>query len=159
MRLKGRIDRMDLWKNEDDIYVKIVDYKSGGSTQFELLSIYHGLQLQLVVYLNAGLELIQKRYPGKKVLPGGIFYYHMDDPYIDVSEERSEEEIFEEILGKLKMDGLVNAKTEVIDAMDRDLTGTSGCPAGRKKKRRFLKSRFPCGGTGGVWRTVRIRTS
>ena len=134
MRLKGRIDRMDLWKNEDDIYVKIVDYKSGGSTQFELLSIYHGLQLQLVVYLNAGLELIQKRYPGKKVLPGGIFYYHMDDPYIDVSEERSEEEIFEEILGKLKMDGLVNAKTEVIDAMDRDLTGTSVVlPVGRKK--------------------------
>lgn len=134
MRLKGRIDRMDLWENEDDIYVKIVDYKSGGSTQFELLSIYHGLQLQLVVYLNAGLELIQKRYPGKKVLPGGIFYYHMDDPYIDVSEERSEEEIFEEILGKLKMDGLVNAKTEVIDAMDRDLTGTSVVlPVGRKK--------------------------
>lgn len=92
------------------------------------------------------------------MLPGGIFYYHMDDPYIDVSEERSEEEIFEEILGKLKMDGLVNAKTEVIDAMDRDLTGTSVVlPVGRK--RRFLKSRFPCGGTGGVWRTVCVCTS
>lgn len=73
MRLKGRIDRMDLWKNEDDIYVKIVDYKSGGSTQFELLSIYHGLQLQLVVYLNAGLELIQKRYPGKRCFRAGSF--------------------------------------------------------------------------------------
>lgn len=134
MRLRGRIDRMDVWKNEDDIYVKIVDYKSGGSTQFELLSIYHGLQLQLVVYLNAGLELMQKRYPGKKVLPGGIFYYHMDDPYIDLSEEKSDEQIFEEILGKLKLDGLVNAKTEVIDAMDRDLTGTSVVlPVGRKK--------------------------
>ena len=134
MRLQGRIDRMDVWKNEDDIYVKIVDYKSGGSTQFELLSIYHGLQLQLVVYLNAGLELMQKRYPGKQILPGGIFYYHMDDPFIDVAEEKSDDMIFEEILGQLKMDGLVNAKTEVIDAMDRDLTGTSVIlPVGRKK--------------------------
>ena len=134
MRLKGRIDRMDVWENDDDIYVKIMDYKSGGSTQFELLSIYHGLQLQLVVYLNAGLELMQKKYPGKEIHPGGIFYYHIDDPFVETAEEKSDEAIFEEILGKLKLDGLVSAKTEVLDAMDRDFEGTSTVlPVGRKK--------------------------
>lgn len=134
MRLRGRIDRMDVWKNDDDIYVKIMDYKTGGSTQFELLSIYHGLQLQLVVYLNAGLELMRRKYPDKKIHPGGIFYYHIDDPFVDMTEEKSEEAIFEEIIGKLKLDGLVNEKTEVIDAMDKDLEGTSSIlPLGRKK--------------------------
>lgn len=134
MRLRGRIDRMDVWQNEDDIYVKIMDYKSGGSTQFELLSIYHGLQLQLVVYLNAGLELMKKKHPEKEVHPGGIFYYHMDDPFVDMTEEKSEEQIFEEILSKLKLDGLVNAAPEVIDAMEHDLEGNSVIlPVGRKK--------------------------
>ena len=111
-----------------------MDYKSGGSTQFELLSIYHGLQLQLVVYLNAGLELMKKKHPEKEVHPGGIFYYHMDDPFVDMTEEKSEEQIFEEILSKLKLDGLVNAAPEVIDAMEHDLEGNSVIlPVGRKK--------------------------
>lgn len=134
MRLRGRIDRMDVWENDDDVYVKIMDYKSGGSTQFELLSIYHGLQLQLVVYLNAGLELMKKKYPNKNIHPGGIFYYHIDDPFVDASEEKSEEQIFEEILGKLKLDGLVNEEPFVIDAMEHDLEGSSVIlPVGRKK--------------------------
>ena len=134
MRLRGRIDRMDVWKNDNDVYVKIMDYKSGGSTQFELLSIYHGLQLQLVVYLNAGLELMKKKYPDKEIHPGGIFYYHMDDPFVDASEEKTDEQIFEEILGELKLDGLVNAEPFVIDAMEHDLEGSSVIlPVGRKK--------------------------
>ena len=49
MRLKGRIDRIDLCCEEDRVYVKVVDYKSG-STSFDLASLYDGLQLQLVVY-------------------------------------------------------------------------------------------------------------
>ena len=39
---------MDVFEDEDKIYVKIMDYKSG-STSFDLALLYHGLQLQLVV--------------------------------------------------------------------------------------------------------------
>ena len=60
MRLKGRIDRMDVHRDGDRLYVKVVDYKSG-NTQFQLLSLYHGLQLQLVVYMNAAVEEIREK--------------------------------------------------------------------------------------------------
>lgn len=52
VNLRGRIDRMDVFEDEDKIYVKIMDYKSG-STSFDLALLYHGLQLQLVVYMDA----------------------------------------------------------------------------------------------------------
>ena len=64
MRLRGRIDRVDTYETDDKVYVKIIDYKSGNTT-FSLLNFYYGLQLQLVVYMNAALELTKKKYKGK----------------------------------------------------------------------------------------------
>ena len=76
MNLLGRIDRVDTYETSDKVYVKIIDYKSG-NTSFSLVNLYHGLQLQLVVYMNAALELEEKRHPGKKAEPAGIFYYQI----------------------------------------------------------------------------------
>lgn len=124
MRLRGRIDRVDTYETDDKVYVKIIDYKSG-NTSFSLLNLYHGLQLQLVVYLNAALELVAKRHPGKQTEPAGIFYYHVDDPIVDGNGNESEEEIRRAVLEKLKLNGLVNDDPEVYRAMDTDFSGTS----------------------------------
>lgn len=105
MRLKGRIDRMDVHHDGERLYVKVVDYKSG-NTQFQLLSLYHGLQLQLVVYMNAAVELMKKKYPDKEVLPAGMFYYHIDDPVIEVKGTPSDEEIREKIFEELQLKGV-----------------------------------------------------
>ena len=133
MRLRGRIDRVDTYETKEKLYVKIIDYKSG-NTQFQLLSMYHGMQLQLVVYLNAAMELMKKKYPDKEVAPAGIFYYHIDDPVIDEKKPMPEEEIWKEILTKLKLDGLVNEKEEVYRAMDQEFSGSSNViPVGVNK--------------------------
>lgn len=124
MRLRGRIDRMDIWEREKEVYVKVIDYKSG-NTSFQLLSLYHGLQLQLVVYLNAAMELMRTKYPEKEMKPAGIFYYHIDDPILDTDEEESEEEIREQIFAKLKLDGYVNADPQVYHAMDHTMQSSS----------------------------------
>lgn len=39
--------------------VRIIDYKSGKTT-FQLLNLYYGQQLQLVVYLNAAMAQLKK---------------------------------------------------------------------------------------------------
>lgn len=51
----GRIDRLDVMQEEDRVYVKIIDYKTG-NTSFDLVSIYYGLQMQLVVYMDAAMQ-------------------------------------------------------------------------------------------------------
>ena len=62
MRLKGRIDRIDTCEKEDAVYVKVIDYKSG-NTEFDMVALYYGLQLQLVVYLYAAFELEKRVHP------------------------------------------------------------------------------------------------
>ena len=120
VNLRGRIDRMDVFEDEDKIYVKIMDYKSG-STSFDLALLYHGLQLQLVVYMDAALKLQESRHPGKQAVPAGIFYYHIDDPVIDREDGMTDEEIEAGILRKLRMNGLVNSSLDVIRHMDREI--------------------------------------
>ena len=75
MNLLGRIDRVDTYETSDKVYVKIIDYKSG-NTSFSLVNLYHGLQLQLVVYMNAALELEENAIRAKSGT-GGYFYYHI----------------------------------------------------------------------------------
>ncbi|MCD7725711.1 MAG: PD-(D/E)XK nuclease family protein, partial [Clostridiales bacterium] len=124
MRLRGRIDRIDTYETDDKVYVKVIDYKSG-STKFSLLNLYHGLQLQLVVYLNAALELVEKRHPGKTAETAGIFYYHIENPMVDGTGTESEEEIRQEVLSQLKLNGLVNEEQEIYRAMDTEFAGSS----------------------------------
>lgn len=111
MRLRGRIDRIDTKEEEDKVYVKVIDYKSG-NREFQLLSLYHGLQLQLVVYMNSALELLKKKYPEKEVIPGGIYYYHLDDPVIDGTAVQTEEEIREKIMEELKLKGVASEEED-----------------------------------------------
>ncbi|NLZ80875.1 MAG: helicase-exonuclease AddAB subunit AddB [Clostridiales bacterium] len=117
MKLKGRIDRMDLYEDEDHVYVKVIDYKSGGTT-FELSSVYYGLQLQLIVYMEAALETARKENPEKIVIPAGIFYYNIKDPVVNKEDVVSEDDLNSQILSSLKMNGLVNSDKEVIALID-----------------------------------------
>ncbi|MGI5948403.1 MAG: helicase-exonuclease AddAB subunit AddB [Lachnospiraceae bacterium] len=122
LHLKGRIDRLDLCEDENHVYVKIIDYKSG-NTSFDLAALYYGLQLQLVVYMDAAVEKEEKRHPEKEVVPAGMFYYHIQDPVVDWDPDADEddESIEEKILRKLRMSGLVDSELEVIRHMDREI--------------------------------------
>ncbi len=120
LHLRGRIDRMDVCEDGEKVYVKIIDYKSG-STSFDLLALYYGLQLQLVVYMDAVTEMTQHHYPGKEIIPAGILYYNIADPLADKKGEPDPERIDAEILKKLRMNGLVNSELEAVRHLDRTI--------------------------------------
>ena len=115
MNLTGRIDRMDLCEDENTVYVKIVDYKTG-VTELDLGALYHGLQLQLMVYLNAAIEHEEKLHPDKSVEPAGVFYYHISDPFT-----KSEETIEQDRLKALKLNGYARSEKEVLERLDETL--------------------------------------
>ncbi len=120
LQLRGRIDRMDLCRDEDHVYVKIIDYKSG-TTSFDLAALFYGLQLQLVVYMDAAVEMEERRHPDKEVVPAGIFYYHIGDPIADKQEGMDERDIEKQILKQLRMNGLVNSELDIIRHLDREI--------------------------------------
>lgn len=124
MFLSGQIDRLDTFEEGEDLYVKVIDYKSGG-TRYDLLAVYEGLQLQLVVYLGVARELMEQRHPGKNVHPGGIFYYHLEDPMIQAEEELSDEALRTEILKELRPDGPFSGEDAAVSGLDTGLTDRS----------------------------------
>lgn len=137
MRLRGRIDRMDVKEDKEHVYVKVVDYKSG-SKDFSLAALYYGLQLQLVVYLNAAMELTAKKHPDKEIVPAAMLYYRMQDPLIETAEESSEEEINRQILKALRTTGVINSSEDVISGLDSQFTDKSDVvPVERNKNGSF----------------------
>lgn len=133
MHLQGRIDRVDIAETEEQVYVKIIDYKSG-NRQFDLAALYYGLQLQLVVYMNAAVELEAKQHPDKEIVPAALLYYHIDDPTVETPVELTDEEINEQIQGKLRMNGVVNARQDIVERLDRYMQDKSDVIPVEKKK-------------------------
>ena len=133
----GKIDRVDTYETDDKVYVKIIDYKTG-SKSFDMAAFYHGLQMQLVVYMGEAIRLEKKKHPGKTVVPAGVFYYRMKDPI--VAKETDEEKLEEAILRELRLDGFVNSDDVVISSLDRDFTGSSGVIPVQRTKSGFSKA-------------------
>lgn len=132
MKLRGRIDRLDTCEDEDHIYVKVIDYKSGNK-KFDLAAVYYGLQLQLIVYMNVAAEMMKKSHPDKEVVPAALLYYHVNDPMIKSEEELSPEQVNDQLLKELRMNGLVNDSEDVIGLLDGSFaTKSSIIPVERK---------------------------
>ena len=113
VEITGKIDRIDIAKTAEDKYIRIIDYKSSVKN-IELNSVYAGLQLQLLTYLDAACK-------EEDVLPAGVLYFNLIDPIIKSSKNMSEEDIENEIRKKFKMQGLILADINIVKMMDNKL--------------------------------------
>ena len=118
----GKIDRVDVCETDDQVYVKVMDYKTG-SKAFDIVALYHGLQLQLMIYMDAAVAFQKKRHPEKEVVPAGVFYYRIQDPLVDKTEDKEEAE--RAILKQLKPDGVIPFESEILKHLDHDTSGES----------------------------------
>ncbi|MDF2949473.1 MAG: addB [Sedimentibacter sp.] len=115
---QGRIDRVDIMKKDDKLYINIIDYKSSRK-DIDLSDAVQGLQLQLLVYMSAIMKNGKKLFQTKPEI-GGAYYYSIDDPMIngdEVTLEDSENEIFRQ----LSLKGYIVEDSEVIFNMDKDI--------------------------------------
>ena len=67
--LEGRIDRIDEWAEGG--YLRVIDYKRGGRP-LNLDAVYHGLSLQLPVYLATAMKQ-------RGELSAGVYYFNLDE--------------------------------------------------------------------------------
>lgn len=118
VKLIGRIDRIDRFINNNEVYYRVVDYKSGNK-EFKLSDVYYGLQIQLLIYLDAILNSSENEQVNSK--PAGIFYFKVDDPIISFKKDMSDEDIEKEILKQLKLKGIMIDDLEIIREMDTTL--------------------------------------
>ena len=72
-QLEGIVDRGDVWRSGDKVYVRIIDYKTG-KKQLEFNKILNGLGLQMLIYLFA-LCRDEKKTEGTELCPAGVLYF------------------------------------------------------------------------------------
>lgn len=117
MVLRGRIDRLDTFEKEDRLYLKVLDYKSGG-VKFDLTEVYLGLQLQLPMYLIVAEEYMKEQDRGMEVIPAGILYSKVADPVIDREEGDGEEALEEKLFQEFKLSGMIRGEEEIVRMFD-----------------------------------------
>lgn len=138
LELNGRVDRVDQTEIDNDLYLRIIDYKSS-EKDLSLVDVYYGLSLQMLTYLDVVLTHSEK-WLGKKADPAGVLYFHVHNPIIN--NPLSEEQLEKELLKEYRMKGLLLEDRQIASAMDTSMeSGTSQiAPFGFKKDGAFTKS-------------------
>ena len=144
LRLRGRIDRLDTFRefgDKEKLMLKVVDYKSGNK-ELDPALIQSGLEIQLPMYLYAAAEMEGKKHPRADVIPGGIGYFAiardfwLDDPEVYASDP---DRLEEDMLARMNMSALINSEEGVVIHMDRALAdGRDSSALGLKFKKNGL---------------------
>ncbi len=113
IEVTGKIDRVDIAKNENGKYLRIIDYKSSAKN-IDLDEVVAGLQIQLLTYLDVGSELEQ-------AIPAGMFYFGLIDNVLKSKKNKTDEEIEEELKKQFKLSGILLADVKVARMMDNKL--------------------------------------
>ena len=118
IEITGKVDRIDIAKDENGKFIRIIDYKSS-SKDLDLNKMISGLQIQLLTYADIMSEQTNSE-------PVGMLYFNLIEPIISKNRNLLDEEIEEEIRKAFKMKGLILSDIKIIKMMDKNLnTGAS----------------------------------
>lgn len=122
-KINGIIDRTDTYKKGNDVYVRVVDYKTG-SKQFNPENLEKGENLQMFLYLKALTEANSKGFrdavgveDGGKILPAGLIYVSASVGDTKVS-TYSDKEAEDAVKKMQKRQGMILDDEEIIGAMN-----------------------------------------
>ena len=123
---KGKIDRVDVYRRDGKSFVRVIDYKTGRQ-EFDLEKIKKGLDIQLLVYLFSVWRSGDGRFlekQGDEILPAGAMYFRVPKGAQLTKEYADAEEGTNIVLDKTERRGIFISDGDVLDAMDRGMTGT-----------------------------------
>lgn len=120
VRLVGTADRADIFEKDGRKYLRIVDYKSGSKT-FDLQYVYHGLDVQMLMYLCALNENGASVYG--PTAPAGCMYVGANPKIVAISKDGGYEEAESELWKKHPRSGIFLDNNAVLNAMEDGLGG------------------------------------
>ncbi len=122
--ISGFVDRVDGWVKDGKLYLRVVDYKSGRKV-FDLTEVWHGLQMQMLLYLFTLQEEGHAFFGNEEIVPAGILYAQVHEVLISGSPNMTEEDVQKETDKALRRSGLLLQDADVLDAMEHVPLGQS----------------------------------
>lgn len=116
--LRGFVDRIDVWNEGDQSWVRVVDYKTG-SKDFDYCDVFNGIGLQMLLYLFA-LEENGSEILGDNRASAGVQYFPARLPVVTSSGVVNSEEAEKLHADDLIRKGLVVVDRRVLSAMQPD---------------------------------------
>lgn len=134
IRLRGVIDRVDLFRRDGDVYVRVIDYKTG-SKEYSPEDVAQGVGLQLLLYLFALCNSNDPKFrravgcaEDGRIIPAGALYLSANLPVITVDDAISPVEIRRRAAQQLKRSGPLLDDPDVLyamnDSLDPEFLGT-----------------------------------
>ncbi len=114
VRMVGKIDRVDAYKEGGKTWLRVVDYKTG-SKEFLLEDVRNGLNCQMLIYLFTLTRNGNVRF--ENPAPAGVLYLMADPAPARESREKAAKGL------EYQVEGMVVQDEAVLRAMDRDATG------------------------------------
>ena len=122
--LSGIIDRVDIYRKDNEIYVRVVDYKTG-SKSFSIDDLALGLNTQMLLYLFA----LCSKDRGNKILntdltpiPSGVIYLSSNIPTIELETGEDDELTEQKAAAAFKRSGLLLSDEDLLKAMNDELS-------------------------------------
>ena len=114
---KGIIDRLMYYKNLNDTYYAIVDYKTG-SYPSNLNNLKYGIEIQLATYIY----LVEKSNLFENPIFTGCYFEHT---FLGNIKTKSNKTIKEVILDKLKLEGYSTTDLGILSIFDHSYTNSN----------------------------------
>ncbi len=117
LSISGFVDRVDGWVHNGRLYLRVVDYKTGKKS-FSLTDVWHGLGLQMLLYLFTLTEEGQDCFHTARISPAGVLYLPARDVLPSGGRNMSPEERQRLVDKALTRSGLILADPDVVEAME-----------------------------------------
>lgn len=126
VKIVGEIDRVDTYERDGKTYLKVVDYKSGKGKQFNISDLYHGLSMQMLIYLFSLWENGKDIY--SEPVPAGVLYMPAGgaDSFKLSNRGDGAAQLEKELDKSFAMNGLLLNDMDIVQAMERISLGQKG---------------------------------
>ena len=125
----GTIDRVDTYKQDSDVYVRVVDYKTG-SRPHSVENIKYGLDTQMLLYLFSIWKTDSEKFKkllgvdeGGQIIPAGVLYNpaRISPVKIDDASKHTDTVKYQE--QSFKRNGVLLDDERILSAMEQGLSG------------------------------------
>lgn len=120
IRVQGKVDRVDVYRQNDISYVRIIDYKTG-QKQFRLSDVVAGINLQMLIYIMSIWQNGGARYG--QVQPAGLLYLPAKLPVLKVDRCADGDALERADIRAMRMNGLLLDHPDIVRAMEADGAG------------------------------------
>lgn len=127
IQFNGVIDRVDLYKKNSSVYVRVVDYKTG-TKEFNLDELSYGLNTQMLLYLYAickngrpFISTVENSDDITEIIPSGVVYLSSNISALNRSNYESVEVIETDAEKKLSRSGILLEDREILLAMNNSM--------------------------------------